>query len=57
MWTSSKRFIYVRSVYILIVRGLDCMRQKQPPEVFLDILQYLHGNTCARVSFSIKLQA
>ena len=37
--------------------------QKQPPEVFckkkvfLDISQNSQENTCARVSFSIKLQA
>ena len=30
--------------------------QKQPPEMFLEILQNSQDNTCARVSFLIKLQ-
>ena len=31
--------------------------QKQPPEVFLEILQNSQENTRARVSFLVKLQA
>ena len=31
--------------------------QKQPPEVFLEISKNSQENTCARVSFLIKLQA
>ena len=31
--------------------------QKQQPEVFLKTSQNAHENTCARVSFLIKLQA
>ena len=30
--------------------------QKQPPEVFLEISQNSHENTCVRVSFLIKLE-
>ena len=31
--------------------------QKQPPEMFLKILQNSQENTCARFSYLIKLQA
>ena len=31
--------------------------QKEPPEVFLEILQNSQANTCVRVSFLIKSQA
>ena len=31
--------------------------QVHPPEVFLEILDYSHENTCTRVSVLIKLQA
>ena len=31
-------------------------KQKQPPEVFLEIFQNSQENNCARVSFLIKLQ-
>ena len=31
--------------------------QKQPPEVFLEILQNSQEDTCTRVSFLINLQA
>ena len=36
--------------------GLRDATQKQPPEVFLEISQNSQENTCARVSFLIKLQ-
>ena len=42
--------------------NMEMLLQKQPPEVFckkvfLDISQISQENTCARISFLIKLQA
>ena len=39
------------------LRSQSHFRQRQPPEVFLEILQNLQENTCIKVSFLMKLKA
>ena len=55
--------LWILSVPVMIgassipLGSLRMRSQKQPPEVFLEILQNSQENTCARVSFLIKLKA
>ena len=63
MWSVANLKKYLDSWQFLNVYIIkEVLTQKQPPEVFcekvfLEILQNSQENTCARVSFLIKLQA
>ena len=48
---------FTQSKFGLILRSEAVVRKCSVEKVFLDISQSLHENTCARASFSIKLQA
>ena len=51
------KLVSVSSISFILVDAEAVARRCSVKEVFLEILQNSQENTCARVSFSIKLQA